>query len=110
MDDHDLIRLSVCAALGTVEDFDVVGCCRDGADAVEVAARSRPDVVVMDLRMPGMGGLAATRLILAGEPRTRVVVLTAGPDGASDALAAGASAFVGKTNGLDALITAVRGD
>jgi len=111
VDDHDLIRFALSSALDAVEEFEVIGTCADGAEAVEAAARVRPDVIVMDLFMPGMGGLDATRQILAGDPQTRVVVLSAGGGtrDVSDALAAGASEFLSKDAGLDALICAVRG-
>ena len=111
VDDHELIRLAVSTALDAVDDIVVVGACADGAEAVAVVAYARPDVVVMDLFMPRMGGLEATRQILAAYPQTRIVILTAagrGPD-TRDALAAGAADCLFKDADLDELITAVRG-
>lgn len=109
VDDHDLVRHALTAALSALTDFDIVGCCVDGVDAVVAAARLRPDVVVMDLAMPRMGGIAATRAILASAPRTRIVILTAATARQSEqALAAGARACVFKDAGLDALITTLR--
>lgn len=106
-----MIRLAVSAALDGVDDLEVIGSCTDGAEAVTVAAHAHPDVVVMDLLMPGMNGLDATRQILADDPRTRIIVLTAAGRGREirDALAAGACAYLLKDAGLDALIAAVRG-
>lgn len=109
MDDHDLVRDALITALSALTDFDIVGCCVDGVDAVGAAARLRPDVVVMDLAMPRMGGIAATRAILASAPRTRIVILTAATARQGEqALAAGARACVFKDAGLDALITTLR--
>jgi DNA-binding NarL/FixJ family response regulator len=111
VDDHDLVRRAVSAVLDTAEDVSVIGTCADGTEAVAMTAAARPDVVVMDLFMPGLGGLAATRQILAGDPHPRVVVLTASRLGRDvrDVLAAGASACVFKDAGIDVLIAAVRG-
>ncbi len=110
VDDHDVVRHALAAALNTLADIDIVGCCVDGVEAVAAAARLRPDVVVMDLAMPRMGGLDATREILAGAPETRIVVLTAATPGrhTEQALAAGACACLYKDAGLDALIATLR--
>jgi DNA-binding NarL/FixJ family response regulator len=111
-DDHSLVRAGFRSILGDEDDIDVVGEARDGAQAVEAAARERPDVVLMDIRMPGMDGLEATRRITA-DPRlggTKVIVLTTFDldEYVFGALKAGASAFLLKGVEPQALIDAVR--
>lgn len=111
-DDHSLVRAGFRSILGDEDDIEVVGEARDGAEAVEAAVRERPDVVLMDIRMPGMDGLEATRRITA-DPRlevTRVIVLTTFDldEYVFGALKAGASAFLLKGVEPQALIDAVR--
>jgi DNA-binding NarL/FixJ family response regulator len=74
-DDHPLFREGVVSLL-TARDIEVVGEASDGAEAVELCRQLKPDVVLMDLTMPGMGGLEATRLIKAEMPQVKVVILT----------------------------------
>jgi DNA-binding NarL/FixJ family response regulator len=112
VDDHSLVRAGFRSILGDEDDIDVVGEAKDGAEAVEIAARERPDVVLMDIRMPGMDGLEATRRITA-DPRlgtTKVIVLTTFDldEYVFGALKAGASAFLLKGVEPQALIDAVR--
>jgi DNA-binding NarL/FixJ family response regulator len=76
VDDQPLIRRGLAAMLATEPGIDVVGQAADGVEAVEAARRERPDVVLMDLQMPRMGGVAATRMITSTQPGTQVVVLT----------------------------------
>jgi DNA-binding NarL/FixJ family response regulator len=111
-DDHSLVRAGFRSILGDEEDIDVVGEARDGAEAVEAAVSQRPDVVLMDIRMPGMDGLEATRRItsdlrLRG---TKVIVLTTFDldEYVFGALKAGASGFLLKGVEPQALIDAVR--
>ena len=111
-DDHSLVRAGFRSILGDEDDIDVVGEARDGAQAVEAAVSQRPDVVLMDIRMPGMDGLEATRRITA-DPRlrgTKVIVLTTFDldEYVFGALKAGASAFLLKGVEPQALIDAVR--
>ena len=111
-DDHSLVRAGFRSILGDEEDIDVVGDAKDGAEAVEAAVRERPDVVLMDIRMPGMDGLEATRRITA-DPRlggTKVIVLTTFDldEYVFGALKAGASGFLLKGVEPQALIDAVR--
>lgn len=87
--------------LESTEDMEVVGQASDGDGAIELAdgERGEPDVIVVDLRMPGVDGLEATRRLREGHPDVRVVILTANedPDVASEAVRAGASAYVLKS-------------
>jgi DNA-binding NarL/FixJ family response regulator len=76
VDDHPLFREGLNGLLGTVPDVDVVGCVGDGEEAVRRAVELRPDVVLMDLNLPGVPGLEATRRIVAGAPESAVLVLT----------------------------------
>lgn len=76
-DDHDLVRSAISDLLTATDDIQVVAESPDGRDAVDTAARTRPDVVLMDLAMPRMDGLQATRALLDVQPDARVIVLTA---------------------------------
>ena len=109
-DDQELVRAGFCVILEAA-GFAVVGEAADGAQAVEIAARERPDVVLMDIRMPVMDGLEATRLITAGGDSTpKVVILTTFDldDYVYEALRAGASGFLLKDAPRADLIAAVR--
>jgi DNA-binding NarL/FixJ family response regulator len=110
-DDHDLLLQGVRAVLEMEPDWRVCATARDGREAVELATRLRPDVAVIDLGMPRLNGLEATRQIrVQASPSTRVVVLT-GSDSEEllcDAWAAGARGYVLKGDGSAALIGAVR--
>ena len=75
-DDHPIVRAGIVALLQDADDVEVVGQASDGEAAVAIALTQRPDVVLMDLRMPGLNGDAATARILAREPRIRVLILT----------------------------------
>jgi DNA-binding NarL/FixJ family response regulator len=96
VDDQALLRKGFRMVLEEEEGITVVGEADDGAAAVELVARRRPDVVVMDVRMPGMDGIEATRAILAAEPRSRVLILTTFDldEYAFGALRLGASGFI----------------
>jgi DNA-binding NarL/FixJ family response regulator len=76
VDDQPLIRRGLAGMLATEAGIEIVGLAADGAEAVQAAHRERPDIVLMDLQMPRMGGVAATRAITAAQPHTQVVVLT----------------------------------
>ncbi|BCJ37189.1 DNA-binding response regulator [Actinocatenispora thailandica] len=97
-DDQRIIRDSLETILGAMDDVDVVGTAQDGAEAVELVERHSADLVLMDLRMPGMDGVEATRTLRQRRPDTAVVVLTTYVDDESvtAALAAGATGYLTK--------------
>ena len=76
VDDHRLVRAGLQSLLEACEDIEVVGSAADGREALELVGRVEPDVVPMDLSMPGMGGVEATRRLLDARPGVQVVVLT----------------------------------
>ncbi|WP_231503020.1 response regulator transcription factor [Blastococcus sp. URHD0036] len=110
VDDHPVYRDGVADALGDEADLEVVGTAADGEAAVAEAARLRPDVVLMDLRMPGIGGVPATARIAAAQPETSVVVLTMSDDDDSvfAALRAGARGYLLKESEAGDIARAVR--
>ncbi len=109
-DDQTLVRSGFRMILDTEHGIEVVAEAGDGAEAVAAVAESRPDVVLMDVRMPGMDGIEATRRITALPDAPRVVVLTTfdQDEVVYDALRAGASAFLLKDASPDRLLTAIR--
>ena len=109
-DDQALVRVGLRKILEFEPDLEVVGEAGDGADAVRQTDRLHPDVVLMDIRMPVLDGIAATGRITAGHPGTRVLILTTfGLDGyVYDALRAGASGFMLKDAPPEEIAAAVR--
>lgn len=110
VDDQQLVRAGLRMLCESVEDLQVVGEAADGAAAVRLAEQVHPDVVLMDLRMPGLNGTAATARILARQPAVRVVVLTTfdDDDHLYPALAAGACGFLVKDTSPAELLDGVR--
>jgi DNA-binding NarL/FixJ family response regulator len=108
-DDQGLVREGLMTLLQTADGIEPVACAGDGLEAVARAAEHNPDVVLMDLRMPGLDGVEATRKIRAAHPNTEVVVLTTHADEASilDALRAGARGYLTKDAGLAEIARAV---
>ncbi len=110
VDDQELMRRGLQMVLDAEDDFDVVGLAGSGLDGVDLAEESAPDVVLMDVRMPGMDGLEATRLITGRRALTRVIVLTTFDldEYAFGGLRAGASGFLLKNTPPRDLIAAIR--
>jgi DNA-binding NarL/FixJ family response regulator len=110
VDDQLMVRAGLCAIVAAQDDMTVRGEAGDGAAAIELAARVRPDVVLMDVRMPGMDGLTATARLTAGEWPPRVLVLTTFHQDAYvfQALRAGASGFLLKDADPAELVNAIR--
>ncbi len=115
-DDHAVVRAGVKAVLGTVRDIEVVGEARNGKEAVELAARLKPDVIVMDLSMDEMDGAEATRVIVAKDPTARVLIMTmhSEEEALVRLLEAGAAGYLVKNSAdrdlVDAVRTVARGD
>lgn len=111
-DDQALVRSGFSVLLGSADDITIVGEAGDGAEAVELVSRERPDVVLMDIRMPEVDGLEATRRIIRNEAlaSTRIVILTTFDldEYVFDALRAGASGFLLKDTVPEELLAAVR--
>ncbi len=110
VDDQSLVRAGFRMILEAQDDIEVVGEARDGEQAVAAARRESPDVVLMDIRMPRLDGIAATRAITSAHADTKVLVLTTFDldEYVYDALRAGASGFLLKDVGRDELVAAIR--
>jgi DNA-binding NarL/FixJ family response regulator len=110
VDDQALVREGLMTLLQVADGIDPVAAAGDGEEAVRLCARHRPDVVLMDLRMPGVDGVEATRQIRAGQPDTEVVVLTTHADETSilDALQAGARGYLTKDAGIAEIARAIQ--
>lgn len=109
-DDHPIVRAGIVALLQDADDVEVVGQASDGEAAVATALAERPDVVLMDLRMPGLDGDAATARILAREPRIRVLILTTyeSDDQILAAIEAGAAGYLLKAAPESEILTGLR--
>ncbi|WP_329477420.1 response regulator transcription factor [Kribbella sp. NBC_01510] len=110
VDDHAIVRTGLSQLLGTADDIELVGAASDGAEAVTMAAELRPDVVLMDLSMPGTDGISATGQIVAADPGVHVLVLTSFSDQARilDALQAGAEGYLLKHSEPEVILAGVR--
>jgi DNA-binding NarL/FixJ family response regulator len=109
-DDQPLVRAGLRMLIEQTPDIDVAGEAGTGAEAVHLARDADPDVVVMDIRMPGMDGIEATQMITAGDTHARVLVLTTFDDDdyVYGALRAGASGFLVKDMALEDILGAIR--
>jgi NarL family two-component system response regulator LiaR len=109
-DDHAIVRKGICALLATEPDIEVIGEARDGMEAVAQAQKAEPDVILMDLVMPGTDGLEATRQISARQPQARILVLTsfAGDDQIFPAIKAGALGYLLKDSEPEQLVQAIQ--
>ncbi len=110
VDDEPLIRKGLAAVIGSEPDLLVVGEAGDGAEVPALVARTAPDVVLMDVRMPGLDGIQATRALVRAGSKARVLVLTtfANDDHVYDALAAGADGFLLKRSSPEEVIHGIR--
>lgn len=110
VDDHDLVRMGLRHMLTDVENFLVVGEASSGEEALDKSAELMPDVVLMDVRMPGIGGIEATTRMARRSPESKVVALTACADDPFPdlLLEAGARGFLTKDSGMEELVTAIR--
>jgi DNA-binding NarL/FixJ family response regulator len=109
VDDQQIVREGLATVLGLLADVRVVGTAGDGADALELVARRRPDVVLLDLHMPVLDGVATTRRIVAEHPSTAVLILTTfgEDDDALEALRAGARGVLTKDAGHEEISRAL---
>ena len=109
-DDHGMVRKGIVAYLKNNPDLEIVGEAENGRDAVELAQKLAPDVILMDLQMPELDGIAATRLITKQHPHTRVIALTSFQERANvqDALQAGAISYLIKNVSGEDLAAAIR--
>lgn len=110
-DDHPVVRSGLVAMLRTIPGLDVVGEAADGSAAVRAAVEQRPDVILMDVRMPGADGIEATRRIRESLPECRVLILTMYDDDATvfTAMQAGAQGYLLKEAEQEEIVRAVRG-
>jgi DNA-binding NarL/FixJ family response regulator len=110
VDDHRVVLAGLAGLIDAAEDMQVVGLASDGGIAADLVVKTRPDVVLMDLSMPGVDGIVATRRILEVSPQSHVLVLTSFSDreGIVDAFQAGAVGYLLKDNEPDDLLRAIR--
>jgi len=109
-DDHDLVRMGITRMLNDVADIEIVGEASSGEDALKKIRELTPDVVLMDARMPGIGGLEATRKAVRFDPDVKIIAVTACIDEPfpSRFLQAGASGYLTKGASLDEMVKAIR--
>jgi DNA-binding NarL/FixJ family response regulator len=109
VDDHAIVREGLRRVVAQRDDMVVIGEAASGEDCVDMAARRRPDVVLMDARMPGIGGVQATQQLVAGQPGVRVIIFTAHQEQELlwEALDSGAQGFVLKDSDSSTLIAAI---
>jgi DNA-binding NarL/FixJ family response regulator len=110
VDDQQLVRAGLRMLCGTAEDIEIVGEADNGRSAIQLVDRTTPDVVLMDLHMPGVDGITATARILSARPSTRILVLTTFDDDSHlyPALSAGAHGFLAKDAAPEELLDAIR--
>ncbi|NRA41820.1 MAG: UvrY/SirA/GacA family response regulator transcription factor [Pseudomonadales bacterium] len=109
-DDHDLVRVGLVRMLEDINDIDVIGEAASGEEAVQHARNLEPDVIVMDVKMPGIGGIEATRKITAQYPNTKIVAVSALDDAPfpQRLLKAGAMAYLTKGAEINEMVAAIK--
>lgn len=110
VDDHDLVRTGITRMLADIEGLQVVGQADCGEDCLKLARELKPDVVLMDVKMPGIGGLEATRKLLRSRPDIKVVVVTVCEEDPfpTRLMQAGAAGYMTKGAGLEEMVQAIR--
>ena len=110
VDDHDLVRSGITRMLADIEGLEVIGEADSGEAALKAVRESKPDVVLMDVKMPGIGGLEATRKLLRSHPDIKVVAVTACEEDPfpTRLLQAGAAGYLTKGAGLEEMVQAIR--
>ena len=112
VDDNEMVRMSMAVFLETCDEVELVAEAGDGQKAIELSGKVQPDVILMDLVMPGMDGVTATRVIHQRQPETRIVVLSSSvePSLIDSALEAGAAGYLHKSAKIDELLEAILDD
>lgn len=110
VDDHELIRAGISRLLEDVSGIRVMGTASTGEDAIKIAKEKTPDVILMDVKMPGIGGLEATRKIIRSNSAIKIIALTVydGEPFPSKLLQAGASGYLTKGAGIEEMVNAIR--
>ena len=110
VDDHELVRTGIKRLLEDITDIDVVGEADSGEDALKIAGQDSLDVILMDINMPGMGGLEATRKLMHINPDLKIIIVTMHEDDlfAQRLLKAGATGYLTKGAGVDEIVHAIR--
>ncbi|KRW58107.1 response regulator transcription factor GacA [Pseudomonas sp. TTU2014-080ASC] len=110
VDDHDLVRTGIARMLGDIDGLQVVGEASSGEESLKKARELKPDVVLMDIKMPGIGGLEATRKLIRSYPDIRIIAVTACEEDPfpTRLLQAGAAGYLTKGAALDEMVQAVR--
>ena len=110
VDDHDLVRIGFVRLLSDIDGFSVVGEADSGEKAVSLARELKPDIVLMDVKMPGIGGLEATKKLINAHSQIKVIAVTAVDDSMypSRLMQAGAYGYITKGTGLSEMVTAIK--
>lgn len=110
VDDHELVRMGISRLLSDVPDIEVIAEVASGEDAIKTSKDLKPDVILMDVKMPGIGGLEATRKIKRVNPDVKIIILTVceGEPFPTKLLQAGARGYITKGAGLEEMVTAIR--
>ena len=110
IDDHDVVRMGICSLVESVPGVEIVGQGSSGERAITLARELRPDIVFMDIRMPGIGGLEATKRLLAANPKVKVIVVSVYTDEIypTQLLKAGAAGYITKNADREEIQTALQ--